>query len=59
MPRHAKQYADLAAEEARLQDLRVNAFRTFAEDVRDRKYPETRHEVHVDKEVLVAAKTLV
>jgi 3-methyl-2-oxobutanoate hydroxymethyltransferase len=59
VPRHSKQYADLAAEEARLQDLRVNAFRTFAEDVRDRKYPETRHEVHVDKEVLVAAKTLV
>ncbi|MBO9127386.1 MULTISPECIES: 3-methyl-2-oxobutanoate hydroxymethyltransferase [unclassified Rhizobium] len=59
VPRHAKQYADLAAAEARLQDLRVNAFRAFAEDVRDRKYPETRHEVHVGEEVLAAAKTLV
>jgi 3-methyl-2-oxobutanoate hydroxymethyltransferase len=59
MPRHAKQYADLAAEEARLQELRVKAFRAFAEDVRDRHYPEGRHEVHVGEEVLAAAKTLV
>ncbi len=59
VPRHGKQYADLAAEEARLQELRLKAFRSFADDVRDRKYPESRHEVHVGEEVLAAAKTLV
>ncbi len=59
VPRHGKQYADLAAEESRLQELRVKAFRSFADDVRDLKYPETRHEVHVGEEVLAAAKTLV
>jgi 3-methyl-2-oxobutanoate hydroxymethyltransferase len=58
-PRHGKQYADLASEELRLQQLRVNAFKAFAEDVRGRGYPEKRHEVHVDEAVLVAAKALV
>ncbi len=32
MPRHARRYADLAAEYARLQDMRVAAMRAFAED---------------------------
>lgn len=59
MPRHGKQYANLAAEEARLQQLRVDAFRAFAEDVRSGGYPERRHEVHVDAEVLEAARRLV
>lgn len=58
MPRHGKRYADLASEEARLQRLRVEAFRAFAEDVRGGGYPEKRHEVHVD-DVLAAAKALV
>ena len=46
-PRHAKKYADLAAEEARLQRMRVEAFSAFADDVRSSRYPETKHEVHM------------
>lgn len=45
-PRHAKKYADLAAEEARLQDLRMQAFRAFVDDVRSGLYPQRGHEVH-------------
>jgi len=52
IPRHAKKYADLAAEEARLQSLRVAAFKDFADDVRRGGYPERRHEIHVDPSVL-------
>ena len=51
-PRHAKKYADLAAEEARLQSLRVEAFKAFALDVRNGGYPERKHEIHVDSSVL-------
>lgn len=59
MPRHGKQYANLAAEEARLQQLRVEAFQAFADDVRSGGYPERRHEVHVDPSVVDAAKRLM
>ncbi len=59
MPRHGKQYANLAAEEARLQQLRVDAFQAFADDVRSGGYPERRHEVHVDPGVVDAAKRLL
>jgi len=48
MPRHAKKYANLAAEEAKLQAMRVAAFRAFADEVRSGDYPERRHEIHVD-----------
>jgi 3-methyl-2-oxobutanoate hydroxymethyltransferase len=50
-PRHAKKYADLALEYRRLHDLRVAAFRNFAEDVRSGGYPETRHELRIDTTV--------
>ena len=53
-PRHSKKYADLAAEEARLQKIRVDAFRSFADDVRSGRYPERKHELHVDDDVLNA-----
>ncbi|WP_411037504.1 3-methyl-2-oxobutanoate hydroxymethyltransferase [Shinella sp. BYT-45] len=59
MPRHGKRYADLALEEARLQRLRVEAFRAFAEDVRTGGYPEKQHEVHVGEDILTDAKALV
>jgi len=51
-PRHAKKYADLAAEETRLQRMRVEAFRAFAKDVGSGLYPERSHEIHVDSTVL-------
>lgn len=53
-PRHSKRYADLAAEEARLQQMRVGALRAFAEDVRSGGYPERKHEIHVRTDVLEA-----
>lgn len=59
IPRHGKQYANLAAEEARLQQIRIDAFRAFATDVRSGGYPESQHEVHIAQEVLEAAKRLV
>lgn len=53
-PRHAKRYADLAAEEARLQRIRVAAFREFADDVAGGGYPQRQHEIHVASDVLDA-----
>ncbi len=48
-PRHAKRYADLVAEEARLQQLRVAAFAAFVADVRSGGYPERKHVVDIDE----------
>lgn len=49
VPRHAKVYRNFAAEYARLQEERVNAYREFVEDVRSGAYPEDKHIVGVDK----------
>lgn len=51
-PRHSRRYADLAAEEARLQTMRVQAFRDFAADVRSGGYPQRSHEIHVGEAIL-------
>lgn len=59
MPRHAKKYADLAAEENRLQAMRVAAFKAFAEDVRSGRFPEPIHELRVAKETLAEFLALV
>jgi len=48
-PRHSKKYSDLAAHEAALQKIRVEAFQSFSQDVATGAYPETKHEVHIDK----------
>jgi 3-methyl-2-oxobutanoate hydroxymethyltransferase len=48
--RQAKKYADLAAEESRLQKIRVAALMASAEDVKSGRYPERNHEVRVAKE---------
>ena len=56
-PRHAKRYADLAAEEARLQTLRIAAFQAFAADVESAGYPQPNHEVHMDPAELDALLT--
>lgn len=53
-PRHSKRYADLAAEEARIQAMRVEAFRAFAEDVQAGGYPQRTHELHVGEAILSA-----
>lgn len=56
-PRHSRRYADLAAEEVRLQAMRVQAFRDFADDVRSGGYPQRGNEIHVGEAVLHALET--
>lgn len=56
-PRHSKRYADLAAEEIRLQEMRVQAFRDFAADVASGGYPQRNHEIHVGAEILDALQS--
>jgi 3-methyl-2-oxobutanoate hydroxymethyltransferase len=55
-PRHAKRYADLATEEARLQRLRIEALQAFADDVASGGYPERRHEIHVSQDIVQALR---
>jgi 3-methyl-2-oxobutanoate hydroxymethyltransferase len=43
VPRHAKQYADLAAEYARIQQMRIAAFKAFVADVGSGAYPAAPH----------------
>lgn len=43
VPRHAKKYADLATEYARIQQMRVDAFKAFAKDVQTGGYPAAQH----------------
>jgi 3-methyl-2-oxobutanoate hydroxymethyltransferase len=52
VPRHARRYRDFAAEYARLQQERVDAFSEFVADVRSGAYPDARHIVGVDEEEL-------
>jgi 3-methyl-2-oxobutanoate hydroxymethyltransferase len=47
-PRHAKRYADLATEYARVQDLRVAAFEAFAGEVANGVFPGDGNVVPID-----------
>lgn len=54
VPRHARRYADFAAEEDRLQALRVQAMTRFAEEVHGGAYPAPQHLVDSQAEVVGA-----
>lgn len=54
VPRHAKVYADLAAEYDRLQAMRVDAMGQFAQDVHEGDYPAPQHLVDCDAAVVTA-----
>lgn len=54
VPRHAKVYANFAAERARLQDLRVAAMKAFADDVHSGQYPAPQYMVDSDPAVVAA-----
>ena len=54
VPRHAKKYADFAAENARLQQMRVAAMSAFADDVHSGAYPAPRFLVESDATVVSA-----
>ncbi|MBI1417564.1 MAG: 3-methyl-2-oxobutanoate hydroxymethyltransferase [Limimaricola sp.] len=49
-PRHAKVYADFAAEHARLQALRQSAFEAFRRDVDEGSYPAAQHIVGIEED---------
>jgi 3-methyl-2-oxobutanoate hydroxymethyltransferase len=51
VPRHAKIYADFAAEQDRLQGLRIAAMSEFNRDVLARAYPSSQYLVESDKDV--------
>lgn len=52
VPRHAKQYANFAAEHARLQDMRIAAMAAFAQDVHSGDYPAPQYLVDSDADVV-------
>lgn len=54
VPRHAKRYADFAAELDRLQGLRVQAMTRFAKDVHEGLYPAPQYLVDSEAEVVEA-----
>ena len=59
VPRHAKQYANLAREFERLQQMRVAAFSAFVKDVQTGAYPESKHLVSMPKAELEAFRRLL
>ncbi len=52
VPRHAKQYADLKAEEDRIQQLRVDAFTRYVEDVASGAFPDAPRLVGIEDDEL-------
>lgn len=54
VPRHAKKYADLAGEYARLQRMRVDAFKAFVDEVQTGTYPSAPFLVRAPEEELKA-----
>ena len=50
IPRHAKVYANIGQEEARVQRLRIEAFKALCEDVRSGAYPEEKHSLKIKEE---------
>lgn len=49
VPRHAKKYADLAIEYARVQDIRIDAFKSFVTDVQSGSWPTPEYLVSAPK----------
>ena len=54
VPRHAKVYADFAAEQDRLQAMRVDAMGRFVRDVHEGDYPAPQYLVDCDPDVVAA-----
>lgn len=59
VPRHAKKYAGLAAEYARIQDIRINAFKSFASEVQSGAWPTPEYIVSAPKAEMDAFKKLL
>jgi 3-methyl-2-oxobutanoate hydroxymethyltransferase len=56
VPRHSKKYADLAAEYAKIQDMRIGAFKTFVDEVQSGAWPTNEYIVHAPLEEMAAFK---
>ena len=54
MPRHSKKYADLAAEYARLQQIRIDAFKAYVTDVQSGGFPSEAYLVKAPAEEMAA-----
>lgn len=52
LPRHAKAYRNFLAENRRLQQERVAAFKEYVADVKDGKFPERSHLIEMDAQLL-------
>jgi 3-methyl-2-oxobutanoate hydroxymethyltransferase len=54
VPRHAKVYANFAAEQDRLQQMRIDAMSRFVRDVHEADYPAPQYLVDSENEVVEA-----
>jgi 3-methyl-2-oxobutanoate hydroxymethyltransferase len=59
VPRHSKKYANLAAEYARIQDLRIKAFKDFVSDVQTGAYPAAPYVVNAPKSEMDAFRKMM
>jgi 3-methyl-2-oxobutanoate hydroxymethyltransferase len=59
VPKHSKKYADLAKEYARIQDIRVNAFKTFVGEVQSGAWPVEPYIVSAPQAEMEAFKKLM
>ena len=59
VPRHSKKYADLAAEYARIQGIRVDAFKAFVRDVQSGEWPTSDYIVSAPEAEMDAFKKML
>jgi 3-methyl-2-oxobutanoate hydroxymethyltransferase len=59
VPRHAKKYADLAKEYAKIQDIRVGAFKSFVTEVQSGAWPTAEYIVSAPKNEMDAFKKML
>ena len=56
LPRHAKMYKDFKKLEDQIQKERINAFKEFANDVKNIKCPQKKHSIQINKNELIKFK---
>ncbi len=56
LPRHAKMYRDFKKLEDQIQKERINAFKEFANDVKNIKFPQKKHSIQINKNELIKFK---
>ncbi len=59
VPRHAKKYADLASEYAKIQNIRISAFKEFVKDVQGGEYPSAPYLVSAPKSEMDAFRKMM